>query len=225
MYYPCHNEGVIRNFEPFERDSKHSNRNSNHSKEIRLQIRTTWKWFEVFKCNFEPLQRDSKHSNPNSNNSKWVQSTRMQIQTIRKGFKCFESKFEPLERDSKHWNANSNHSKRIRSIRIQIRTNSKRIWMLIQHQTTRKGFEAFNSKFEPLESDSKHSNANSNHSKEIRSIGMQIPTIRKGFKAFESKFKPLERGSKQSNEVSNLSKGTGALESKFKSDSNPNSNH
>ena len=57
----------------------------------------------------------------------------MQIQTIRG--------------DSKHSNENSNHFKGIRSVRMQI-------W---------NGFEAFQSKFEPLEKDSKHSNANSNH--------------------------------------------------------------
>jgi len=35
--------------------------------------------------------------------------------------------------------------------------------------------------------DLKHSNANSNHSKGILSIRMQIKTIRKGLEAFESK--------------------------------------
>ena len=49
----------------------------------------------------------------------------------------------------------------------------------------RKGFEAFEWKFEPLERDSKHSNTNSNISNEIRSILMQILTIRMGFKVFE----------------------------------------
>ena len=144
-----------------------------------------------------------------SNHSKGILSIQIEIWTTRKRF---DYKFEPLESDLKCSNATSNHSKGIRSIRIQI-------W------TTRKGFEVLECKFKPFEKDSNASNPNSNHSKEIRSIGMQIPTIRKGFEAFESKFKPLERGSKQSNEVSNLSKGTQALESKFKSDSNPNSNH
>ena len=77
--------------------------------------------------------------------------------------------------DSKHSNANSNHSKRIRRIQIQI-------------GTIRKGFEAFEFKFESLQRDSKHLKANSNHSKEIWSIRMQILTIRKGFKAFDCKF-------------------------------------
>ena len=48
----------------------------------------------------------------------------------------------------------------------------------IQIRSIRKGFKAFESYW-------KHSNANSSHSKEIRSIQMQIRTIRKGFEAFE----------------------------------------
>ena len=60
------------------------------------------------------------------------------------------------------------------------------------------------SKFEAFEWDSKNSNANSNHSKQIRSIRMQIQTSRKGF---ESKFEPFERDSKHSNANSNHSKG------------------
>ena len=59
---------------------------------------------------------------------------------------------------------------------MQIRTIRKgAIW---------KGLEAFEFKFEPFEKDSKHSNANSNHSKGIRSIQMQIWTIRNVFEAF-----------------------------------------
>ena len=41
---------------------------------------------------------------------------------------------------------------------------------------------------EPFERDSKHSNANSKHSKLIRSILMQILAIQKGLEAFERKF-------------------------------------
>ena len=44
----------------------------------------------------------------------------------------------------------------------------------------------------------KHSNANSNHSKGIRSIQMQIRTIQQGFKSFYCKFEPFERNSKHS---------------------------
>ena len=51
----------------------------------------------------------------------------------------------------------------------------------MQILTIRKGFKAFECKFER---DSKYSNANSNHSKGIRSIQMQILTIQKGFEAF-----------------------------------------
>ena len=88
---------------------------------------------------------------------------------------------QPFERDSKLSNAISNHSKGIGSIRIQIRT-------------IRKGFEAFECKFEKFERDTKHSNV-------IRSIRMQIrtirkifeewnanSTIRKGFEAFKCNF-------------------------------------
>ena len=39
-------------------------------------------------------------------------------------------------------------------------------------RTIRKGFEAFECKFEPFEKDSKLSKPNYNHSKEIRSIRM-----------------------------------------------------
>ena len=54
----------------------------------------------------------------------------------------------------------------------------------MQILTIRMSFEAFESKFKPLKKDSKHSNENSNHSKGIRRIKMQILTIRAGFEAF-----------------------------------------
>ena len=54
----------------------------------------------------------------------------------------------------------------------------------MQSRNIRKGFKAFECKFEAFESYWKHSNANSSHSKGIRSIQMQIRTIRKGFEAF-----------------------------------------
>ena len=54
----------------------------------------------------------------------------------------------------------------------------------MQVRTIRKGLEAFEFKFEPFEMDSKHSNANSNHSKGIRSIQMEMLTTRKVFEAF-----------------------------------------
>ena len=58
----------------------------------------------------------------------------------------------------------------------------------MQIRTIRKGFEAFECKFEEFESDSKYSNANSNHSKGLQSIRMQILAFRKGLDAFERKF-------------------------------------
>ena len=58
----------------------------------------------------------------------------------------------------------------------------------MQIRAIRKGLEAFEFKFEPFETDSKHSNANSNHSKGIRRVQMQIRAIRKGFEGFKCKF-------------------------------------
>ena len=54
----------------------------------------------------------------------------------------------------------------------------------MQIRNIRKGFKAFECKFETFESYWKHSNANSSHSKGIRRIQMQIQTIRKNFEAF-----------------------------------------
>ena len=50
------------NVEPFERDSKRSNANSNHSKGIwgvQMQIVTIRKGFLAFNCKLEQLKRDS----------------------------------------------------------------------------------------------------------------------------------------------------------------------
>ena len=124
--------------------------------------------------------------NANSNNSKEIRIIQMQILTIRKRFEVFECKFKPLERDLKHLNANSNHSKVIRSIRIQIQTTRKGFEAFeINFEQFEKGFDAFESKFkpfekdcesklDPFESDSKLLKANSNHSKRIPCIRMQI---------------------------------------------------
>ena len=51
----------------------------------------------------------------------------------------------------------------------------------MQIRTIQKGFKAFECKFEQFERDSKHLNENSNHSKGIQSIQMQISNIWKGF--------------------------------------------
>ena len=59
-------------------------------------------------------------------------------------------------------------------------------------RTIQKGFIAFECKFEPFKRDSKHSSANSNHSKGIWSIPMEIRIIQKGLEAFEYKFEPFE---------------------------------
>ena len=144
----------------FERDRKVSNANSKHSKgirSIRFQNYTIRKGFETFESKFKRFEKDSKRSNANSNHLKGIRSIRMQILTIQTKFETFKCKFEPFEGDSKHSNSYSSH------------------W---------KGFKAFESKFEPFER-SKNSNVNSNRSKEIRSIRMQIETIRKGFEGFE----------------------------------------
>ena len=73
-----------------------------------------------------------------------------------------------LRQDLKYSYSNSNHSKSI--------------------ETIRKGFEAFECKFEPFERDSKHSDAHSNRSKWIQKIPIEIGTIQKGFEALECKF-------------------------------------
>ena len=142
-----------------------------------MQLLTIRTKFEAFECKFEPFERDSKQLNANPNHSQRIRSIQLQIRTIRK--------------DSKHLNANSNHSKGIRSNRMHIRT-------------IRKGLQAFECKFEPFERDqknsriqirtrdSKHSHPNSNQSKGIRSIRLQIRTIRK---PFECKFEPFKRDS------------------------------
>ena len=174
--------------EPFEKDSKHSNPNSNHSK-----------CFETFECKFEQLERGSKHSNPNSNHSK--------------GFKAFKCKIQTFEKDSKYSNPNSNHSKGIQSNRMQIRTNQRGFEAFNSKfeslesnskqsneiQTTWKGYKGFEYKFAPFEKDSNNSNPSSYYSKmirsirmQIRSIWMQIWTTRKGFKAFECNIKEIE---------------------------------
>jgi len=114
------------------------------------------------------MRTRSEHSNANSNHSK--------------GFKAFKCKLEPFERVSKHLNAiltlkrDSNHSNAT-SNEIQS------IQMLIL--TIGKGFEAFECKFKLFEWESKHSKANSSHSKEIQCIPM--------------KFTPFEQNSKHSN--------------------------
>ena len=56
-----------------------------------------------------------------------------------------------------------------------------------------KGFEAFEFQLQPFERDSKHSNANSNHSNGIRSIQMPIQNVRTGIEALECKFQQFEQ--------------------------------
>ena len=66
---------IIKGFEAFEKDSKHSNGNSNHSKgirSIRIQIRNIRKGFEAFESIL--------------NSSNEIPFIWMQIRTIRKGF-------------------------------------------------------------------------------------------------------------------------------------------
>ena len=71
---------------------------------------------------------------------------------------------------------------------MQIRTIWKGFEIRMQIQIIRKGFEAFDCKFEPFEPHSKNSNANLNPFNEFRIIRMQILTIRKGLEAFDCKF-------------------------------------
>ena len=81
----------------------------------------------------------------------------------------------------------------------------------MQILTIRKGFKAFECKFEPFKTDLKHSNANSNISKGIESISTQIRAIRKGFEEVECKFEAFESDSKYSNANSNHSIGIGII--------------
>ena len=129
-----------------------------------MQIRTIRIGYEAFKRKFEPFERELKYTNLNTSN---------EIRSIWRLLLTFE-------RDSKNTNANSNHLKGILNNPMQIRT-------------IRKGFKAFEAKFEPFERDSNHSNAHSNNSK--------------GFEAFECKFEPFETDLKFSKQNSNHSKG------------------
>ena len=69
--------------------------------------------------------------------------------------------------------------------------------------------------------DSKHSNANSNHSKGFQ---IEIWIIRKGFEAFEWKLEPFEKYSNNSNANSNHLKGIRSIQKDSKH-TNPNPNH
>ena len=70
--------------EPFKRDSKHSNANSNpcnEIREIRMQILIILKGFEAFECNFELLYR------------KGFEAVKSKFERFEKGFKVFECDF------------------------------------------------------------------------------------------------------------------------------------
>ena len=76
---------IRKGFEAFERDSLHSNPNSNHSKKTAKAnwihskgIRSIGRQTLTIQTELEPFERDSKHSNANSKHSKGI---RMQIQT------------------------------------------------------------------------------------------------------------------------------------------------
>ena len=189
-----------------------------------MQFRTIWMRFEALECKFQPFERDSNHRmvriciwtrfEPFECKflpSKGILTIPMPIRTVWTRFEALECKVEPFEWHSKQQNANSNHSKRILTCRMPI-------WTIPME------FEQFECKFEQLKRDlnylkatfernSNHSNANSNHSKEIlanhsnevRSSRMQTWTIRTTFKALECKFEPFERDSNHSNANSNRS--------------------
>ena len=95
----------------------------------------------------------------------------------------------------------------------------------MQIQTIRKGFKSFESKFKLLKRNSKHLNANSNQSKGIQSIRMQVLTIQKGFEAFDYKFQTIRM------QIWTIWKGFEAFECKFEpfernlKHSNANANH
>ena len=108
----------------------------------------------------------------------------------------------------------------------------------MQIRTTRKGLEAFECKFEPLErywkhsnANLKHSNVNSNHSKGIRRIPIQICSIRNEVEAFERDSKHSKEIRSIRMQIRTIRKELEAIECKleaFESDSknsNENSNH
>ena len=85
----------------------------------------------------------------------------------------------------------------------------------MQILTIRKGFEAFECNFCLFEMDSKHSNANSNHSKEIRRIQMQIWTIWKEFEHLNQKSNHLKGIRNIWEQIGTVRKGFEALECKL----------
>ena len=105
--------------------------------------------------------------------------------------------------------------------------------------TIQKGFEGFECIFEPVERDSRDSNANCNHSNKIHSIRMQIRIFRTRFKPIRMQIQTIRmqiltiRKEIQSTrmQIRIISRGFEALEFKFKPferDSkhlNTNSNH
>ena len=81
----------------------------------------------------------------------------MQILNIETEFEVFECKFK---QDSKHLNPNSQRHSKHSNANLNPKSNYSKGTRRI-----RKGFEAFESKLEPFERDSKHPNQNPNHSK------------------------------------------------------------
>ena len=108
-----------------------------------------------------------------------------------------------------HQVAHENEVRGLKILKIQafIRCNEGTIVDGALKNPNRIRVEAFESKFQAFEKDSKHSNPNTNHSKGIRSSPLQIQTIPTSFKSFESKFESFERDWNHSNENSNHSKG------------------
>ena len=132
-----------------------------------MRISTIWMGFEPLDCKFEPFKRDSKHSNGNSNHSNGIRNIQLQTWTTRMQVQAILTGFEPFEQ--------------VRIIQKQIRTTHMQI------RAIQTGFEPFECKFEPLESDSNHSNVI--------------------FEPFECEFQPIERDSNHSNANSNHSNG------------------
>ena len=160
---------------------------------IRMQILTIWPRLNTLESKFY-------------NHSKGIRHIRIQILTIRMQIRILRLRFEAFKCIiySSHWNV-------ILAIRMQIGTKleafecnfypfqkkfrsiTMQIWTLwtsnsMQSLTIWKGFAAFECKFEPFETESKHLNNNSKHSKGIQSIPMQILTLQTRFEAFECKF-------------------------------------
>ena len=156
---------------------------------IQMQIRIVQTIFKPFEYKiwtiWKGFERDSNHSNANPNHLKGILTIQMPIRTI-------PTKFEwTIKKRSKQfrmqtWTIRTNIQS-IRSIRMQIPTIRK-VRTISNHSKRILSNKPVECKFESFEWYSNYLNANSNHSKGILTIRMQIRIVRMIFKLFECKF-------------------------------------